>query len=104
MLKRFFVHDVRHFCGIAAIVAFENVDESLYTAARHAFVRIDIQTSDLPTAGKMMEETTTISDFRIKQGRIGRQRLFLEYIERGARNDLLFQRCGERLLVYYGSP
>ncbi len=99
-MKRFFVHDVRHFCRIAAVVAFENVDESLHATARHAFVWIDIQTSDLPAAGEMMEDAATISDFGIKQWRIGRQRLFLEYIERCARNDFFFQRFRERFLVH----
>jgi len=89
-LKRFFVHDVRHFCRITAVVAFENVDESLYAAARHAFGWIDIQASDLPAAGEMIKEPATISDFRIKQWRIGWQRFFLEHIERCARDDLFF--------------
>jgi len=88
--ERFFVHDVRHFCRIAAVVAFKNVDESLHATTCHAFVWIDIQTSNLRAAGKMMEQAATIGDLRIKQGRIGRQRFFLEYIERCARDDLFF--------------
>ena len=98
--ERFFVHDVRHLCRIAAVVAFENVDESLYTAARHAFVWIDIQTRNLRAAGEMMEKAATISDFRIEQGRIGRERLFLEHVERCARNDSFFQRLREGFLVH----
>ena len=89
-MKRFFIHDVRHFCGITAIIAFEDIDESLYAAAGHTFFWIDIQTSDLRAAGEMMEEAATISDFGIKQWRIGRERLFLEYIERCARDHLFF--------------
>src|SRR4249920_840727 len=96
----FFVYDVWHLCRIAAIVAFENVDQSLHTPAGHAFVRINIQTCDLRAAGEMMEEAATISDFRIEQWRIWRQRLFLEYIERCARNDFFFQRSRERFLVH----
>jgi hypothetical protein len=61
--ERFFVHDVRHLCRIAAVVAFENVDESLYAAAGHAFVWVDIQTCNLRAAGEMMEQAATISDF-----------------------------------------
>jgi len=101
--ERFFIHDVRHFCRIAAVVAFENVDESLYAAARHAFAWIDIQTCNLRTAGKMMEQAATIRDFRIKQWRLGRERLFLEYIEHCARNDFFFQRFRERFLVHDGA-
>src|SRR6266699_4839994 len=101
--ERFFVHDVRHLRRIAAVVAFENVDESLHTPPSHAFVWIDIQTCNLRAAGKMMEQTATIRDFRIKQWRLGRERLFLEYIERCARNDFSFQRFRERFLVHDGA-
>src|SRR5262245_52087805 len=98
-LKCFFVHDVRHLCRIAAVVAFENVDQSLHTPSRHAFVWIDIKTRDLRTAGEMMEDAATVRNFQIKQGRIRWERLFFEHVERSARNDPFFQRFRERFLV-----
>ena len=36
-LKRFFVDDVRHIGGVAAVVAFEHVHQSLDSAPGHAF-------------------------------------------------------------------
>src|SRR5215470_17758834 len=66
-LKRFLVHHVWHLGRIAAVVAFENVDESLHTASSHAFIWIDIETRDLRATGEMMEEAATVNDVRIKQ-------------------------------------
>jgi hypothetical protein len=88
--ERFFIHDVRHFGRVTVVIAFENVDQSLYAAASHAFVWIDIQTCNLRPAGEMMEQSATIGDLGIKQWRIGRERLCFEYIERCARNDSFF--------------
>jgi len=85
---------------IAAVVAFENVDQSLHTPPGHAFVWVDIQACNLRAAGEMMEQAATISDFRIEQGRIGRERLFLEHVERCARNDFFFQGLREGFLVH----
>src|SRR5207249_8897638 len=80
--KCFLVDDVRHFCRIAAVVIFEDVDESLDAATGHAFVWIDIQTRNLCAAGEMMEQAAAISDLRIEQWRIRRTRLSLQDIER----------------------
>src|SRR6266498_6025815 len=39
--KRFLVHDVRHFGRVAAVVAFQHIDQSLDSASCHTFIGID---------------------------------------------------------------
>ena len=39
--KSFFVHDVWHFGRVAAVVSFQDVNQSLDSAPGHAFVGID---------------------------------------------------------------
>src|ERR1700730_15471172 len=58
--KCFFVHDVRHFRWIAAVVSLEHVDHRLRGSSGHSFIRIDIQPRNLGAAGKMMKHTATI--------------------------------------------
>src|SRR5215469_12677508 len=98
--KRFFVHNVRHFCRITAVVALENIDESLHAAACHALFWIDVETRNLPATGEMMKHTAAVRDLRIKKWRIRREGLFLKYIERCASNSFLFQRFREGLFVH----
>src|SRR5512147_57555 len=101
--KRFFINHERHLGRIGAVVPFQHVDDTLGTATGHSFIRIGGETRNLAGAGEMGEETTTIFDSRIAERRVGRKRLALEDVERGAGNPALFQRASESGFVDDGT-
>ena len=63
--KSFFIHHIRHFGHIAAVVLFQNIDQGLDTASGHAFIWVGREAGDAGAAGKMMKEAAAIFNFRI---------------------------------------
>src|SRR6266516_2856041 len=61
--ERFFIHYVRHLRWVAAVISFEDIDQTLDAASGHAFVGIDIQACDLRAASEVMKHATAVGDF-----------------------------------------
>src|SRR5215472_13581584 len=94
--KDFFVHDIGHFADVAAVISFEDVDESLDAATSHALVGIGREPGDATRAGKVRHKAAAVFDGGIAQRRIFGQRLFLVDIKSGTRNPVLPQCSGKR--------
>jgi hypothetical protein len=64
----------------------------LNAASGHSFVRIGGEPRDAPRAGKVMKQAATIFNFRDKERRIGRQRLFFKDVQ-SCSGDPAFFKC-----------
>ena len=61
----FFIHYIRHLCDVAAVVAFEDIDQPLHTASSHALVGISREARNARGTGKMRQQTAAIRNCRI---------------------------------------
>src|ERR1700740_3098814 len=99
LCKRLFIYNVGHFRDVAAVVGFEDVDQSLHASSRHAFVRIGEEAGDATGTGEVRDEEKAICEGGIAKRRIGRQRLLFVNIEGGAGDPVLAKRFYQRRFV-----
>src|ERR1035437_8562545 len=100
----FLIHHIRHLRNIAAVVAFQHVNQSLDAASGHAFVGIGRQAGDAGGAGEMGHQAAAIGDGGIAQRRIGGERLRLVNIECRAGDSFLAQGARQGGLVHHRTP
>ena len=89
--ERLLIYDIGHLRDVAAVVGFEDVDQSLDAAASHAFVRIGREAGDAGSAGEMRHESAAIGNRGIAQRRIGGEGFFFVDIESGTGDPVFAQ-------------
>src|SRR5262249_60732162 len=73
--KSLFFYNIRHLGYITAVVPLQHVNEPLYTASGHTFIRIRGKAGNTRSTGKVRIQAATVLECWITQRRVRGKRL-----------------------------